>query len=100
MLKIRTSAIIMLGLPVPPPKPSHSGHNAPTIAEDVDIRDTEGTMWNKKVCDSCIQYYYGLYLHACCMKISLNDQLTPCHGGLSPRLCLPIFFPHTYSFPT
>jgi hypothetical protein len=34
ILKVRASAIIMLGLPVPPAKLSHGGHNAPAVTED------------------------------------------------------------------
>jgi len=57
-LKVGASAIIMLGLPVPPAKPSRGGRNAPTAAsgEDVDVTGSgaSGALWDEKVCDSCI----------------------------------------------
>jgi hypothetical protein len=53
-LKVGAPAIIMLGLPVPPAKPSRGGRNAPAVTEDAYITDsgvseTNQTMWGKKV---------------------------------------------------
>jgi hypothetical protein len=54
-LKVGASAIIMVGLPIPPPKPSRGGRNAPT-AEDMNVTGSggSGAMWDEKVCDFCI----------------------------------------------
>ena len=48
--------IVMLGLPVPPAKPSHGGRNAPVVTEDVHITgsDASEVMWGEKVYDFCI----------------------------------------------
>ena len=52
-LRVGASAIIMIGLPVPPPKPSRGGRNAPAATEDVtDSGAASGeVMWGEKVCD-------------------------------------------------
>jgi len=58
-LKVGASAIIMLGIPVPPPKPIHGApraRDALAIGEDAYATGSnadEGT-WDKKVCDLCI----------------------------------------------
>ena len=57
VLKVGVSAIIMLGLPVPPPKPSRGGRNAPAVTSEdeyaagLDAGEATQT-WGKKVYNS------------------------------------------------
>jgi hypothetical protein len=55
-LRVGASAMIMLGLPVPPAKPSRGGHNAPAVTNDVHVTDSGAgeVRWDEKVNDSCI----------------------------------------------
>jgi hypothetical protein len=55
-LKVGASAIIMLGLPVPPAKPSRGGHNASVVIEDVYVTGSSAgeATWGEKVCNSHI----------------------------------------------
>jgi hypothetical protein len=50
-LRVGASAIIMLGLPIPPAKPSRGGRNAPEVVEDATDSGAEDTKWGAKVCD-------------------------------------------------
>jgi hypothetical protein len=50
-LRVGTSGIIMLRLPVPPAKPSRGGRNAPAAIEDASDSGNDEEMWGKKVCD-------------------------------------------------
>jgi hypothetical protein len=61
-LKVGASAIIMLGLPVPPAKPSRGGRNAPAVTEDADVTGFSAgeVMWGEKVYNSCL--WLRLYL--------------------------------------
>ena len=55
-LKAGASAIIMLGLPVPPAKPSCGGRNAPAVIENVNVTGSSANEvgWGKKVYSSHI----------------------------------------------
>jgi hypothetical protein len=56
-LRVGASAIIMLGLPVPPAKPSRGGRNAPAVTEDMRVTSSGASaevMWGEKVNDVCI----------------------------------------------
>jgi len=55
-LRAGASAIVMLGLPVPPAKPSRGGRNAPIVTEDVHATGSGAgeVMWGEKVYDFCI----------------------------------------------
>jgi hypothetical protein len=73
-LKAGVSAIIMLGLPVPPAKPSRGGHNASAVTEDALAHDTGPgsgenceAMWGKKV-------YSSRILMACTQVYALTAQ--------------------------